>query len=70
MGLGPGGRACHENLLYVQLMPKGDLVLAKIAEVEEKTTGGILLPTSAQKRPTSGKQCTQAHTASAPMALQ
>ncbi|PRW39161.1 20 kDa chloroplastic-like [Chlorella sorokiniana] len=35
-------------------MPKGDLVLAKVAEAEEKTTGGILLPGSAQKRPTSG----------------
>jgi chaperonin GroES len=35
-------------------MPKGDLVLAKVADKEEKTTGGILLPTSAQKRPTSG----------------
>jgi chaperonin GroES len=34
--------------------PKGDLVLARVAESEEKTSGGILLPTSAQKRPTSG----------------
>jgi len=34
--------------------PKGDLVLAKVAEMEDKTTGGIVLPTSAQKRPTSG----------------
>lgn len=31
-------------------MPKGDLVLAKVAEAEEKTTGGILLPGSAQVR--------------------
>lgn len=29
-------------------MPKGDLVLAKVAEAEEKTSGGILLPGSAQ----------------------
>lgn len=29
-------------------------MLAKVAELEEKTTGGILLPTSAQTRPTSG----------------
>lgn len=28
--------------------------MAKVAELEEKTTGGILLPTSSQKRPTSG----------------
>ncbi len=33
-----------------QVMPKGDLVLAKVAEAEEKTTGGILLPGSAQVR--------------------
>jgi chaperonin GroES len=38
----------------LQVSPKGDLVLAKVAEMEDKTTGGILLPTSAQKRPTSG----------------
>ncbi len=40
---------------FVQVNPKGDLVLAKVAEAEEKTTGGVLLPTSAQKAPTSGK---------------
>lgn len=28
--------------------------MAKIADLEEKTTGGILLPTAAQRRPTSG----------------
>ena len=38
----------------LQVIPKGDLVLAKVAEMEEKTSGGILLPSSAQKRPTSG----------------
>ncbi len=37
-----------------QLSPKGDLVLAKVATTEEKTTGGILLPDSAQRKPTSG----------------
>ena len=41
--------------LLLQVMPKGDLVLAKVAEAEEKTTGGILLPGSAQTRPTSGE---------------
>jgi chaperonin GroES len=35
-------------------MPKGDLVLARVADAEEKTAGGILLPGSAQTRPTSG----------------
>lgn len=28
--------------------------MAKVAEAEEKTSGGIILPTAAQKRPTSG----------------
>ena len=37
-----------------QVKPKGDLVLCKTAEAEEKTTGGILLPAAAQKKPTSG----------------
>lgn len=37
-----------------QVTPKGDMILAKVAEMEDKTTGGILLPTAAQRRPTSG----------------
>lgn len=37
-----------------KIAPKGDRVLVKVAEQEVKTRGGILLPTSAQKRPTSG----------------
>jgi co-chaperonin GroES (HSP10) len=41
-----------------QVTPKGDLVLAKVAEAEEATTGGILLPTSAQRKPTSGARAT------------
>ena len=40
--------------IWAQVTPKGDLVLAKVAEAEEATTGGILLPTSAQRKPTSG----------------
>lgn len=38
----------------LQIIPKGDRVLVKVAAQEEKTRGGILLPVSAQKRPTSG----------------
>ena len=38
----------------LQVTPKGQLVLAKAAEVETKTTGGILLPSTAQRAPTSG----------------
>lgn len=39
---------------YSKVSPKGDLVLAKVADSEEKTTGGILLPVAAQRKPTSG----------------
>ncbi|CAG9465660.1 unnamed protein product [Pedinophyceae sp. YPF-701] len=39
---------------FSTVRPKGDLVLVKIGEVEEKTKGGILLPASVQSRPTSG----------------
>lgn len=39
---------------HTQITAKGDRVLVKVAQQEEKTRGGILLPTSAQKRPTSG----------------
>lgn len=34
--------------------PKGDRVLVRVAEEETKTRGGILLPVSALKKPTSG----------------
>ena len=43
------------STLGTQVNPKGDLVLAKVAEAEEKTLGGVLLPDSAQKKPTSGR---------------
>jgi chaperonin GroES len=42
----------------LQVEPKGDRVLVKIAEQEQKTRGGILLPVSAQSRPTSGVHVT------------
>lgn len=38
----------------MQVSPKGDLVLCKVPEAEEETTGGLLLPNSAQTKPTSG----------------
>jgi hypothetical protein len=38
-----------------QIHPRGDRVLVKVAEEETKTRGGILLPTSAIKKPTSGE---------------
>ena len=43
------------SIFLMQIDPKGDLVLAKVAEAEEKTLGGVLLPDSAQKKPTSGR---------------
>jgi hypothetical protein len=41
----------------MQIIPKGERVLVKVGQQEEKTRGGILLPISAQKRPTSGGPC-------------
>lgn len=40
---------------FSKLAPKGDRVLVKVAAEEVKTRGGILLPPSAQKKPTSGE---------------
>ena len=45
------GKICLDLL---QVSPKGDLVLCKVGEAEEQTTGGLLLPSSAQSKPTSG----------------
>ncbi|KAF5832968.1 chaperonin 10 kd subunit-domain-containing protein [Dunaliella salina] len=40
---------------YKKLSPRGDRVLVKVAEEEKQTRGGILLPVSAVKKPTSGE---------------
>ncbi|XP_047324103.1 20 kDa chaperonin, chloroplastic-like [Impatiens glandulifera] len=40
---------------YTTLKPLGDRVLVKIKTSEEKTVGGILLPTSAQSKPQGGE---------------
>uniref|UniRef100_A0A7N1A8H7 20 kDa chaperonin, chloroplastic n=1 Tax=Kalanchoe fedtschenkoi TaxID=63787 RepID=A0A7N1A8H7_KALFE len=40
---------------YTTLKPLGDRVLVKINTAEEKTTGGILLPTTAQTKPQGGE---------------
>ncbi|KAJ7543175.1 hypothetical protein O6H91_09G028000 [Diphasiastrum complanatum] len=40
---------------FKTLTPLGDRVLIKIQTVEEKTQGGILLPTTAQTKPQSGE---------------
>jgi chaperonin GroES len=36
------------------LKPLGDRVIVKIVEAEEKTAGGIVLPDTAQEKPTKG----------------
>ena len=51
----PGYSVGKTLLIFLQVSPKGDLVLCKVAEAEEQTTGGLLLPSSAQSKPTSGK---------------
>ncbi|CAO2841664.1 unnamed protein product [Amaranthus hypochondriacus] len=40
---------------YTSLKPLADRVLVKIKEAEEKTSGGILLPTTALTKPQSGE---------------
>ncbi|XP_022852227.1 20 kDa chaperonin, chloroplastic-like [Olea europaea var. sylvestris] len=40
---------------YTALKPLGDRVLVKIKTAEEKSTGGILLPTAAQTKPQGGE---------------
>lgn len=40
-------------------------MLVKVAEQEQKTKGGILLPVAAQKRPTSGQHVAVAAAAAA-----
>lgn len=39
---------------FTKVAPKGDLVLVEVANAETASTGGVLLPTAAQKKPTSG----------------
>lgn len=40
---------------YASIKPLGDRLLVKIKDVEEKTVGGILLPSSAQTKPQGGE---------------
>jgi chaperonin GroES len=42
-------------LKYTILKPLADRVLVKVNSFEEKTTGGILLPTTSQSRPQGGE---------------
>lgn len=43
------------SLQYTSIKPLGDRVLVKIKIAEEKTGGGILLPTTAQTKPQGGE---------------
>lgn len=40
---------------YTAIKPLGDRVLVKVKEAEEKTEGGILLPSTAQSKPQGGE---------------
>ncbi|CAL0306933.1 unnamed protein product [Lupinus luteus] len=42
-------------LKYTSIKPLGDRVLIKIKEAEEKSEGGIILPTTAQTKPQGGE---------------
>ena len=39
----------------MKVEPLGDKVVVKRLEAEERTAGGIVLPTTAQRRPTQGR---------------
>eukprot|EP00898_Chlorokybus_atmophyticus_P004082 jgi/Chlat1/4675/Chrsp3S05616 len=39
---------------FTKVTPAADRVFVKVKEIEEKSSGGILLPTSAQTKPTQG----------------
>lgn len=63
-GVGPGGRsfrgvAAKATTIvapnYTTVKPLSDRVLVKIKSSEEKTTGGILLPSTAQSKPQGGE---------------
>jgi hypothetical protein len=42
-------------LQFTTLKPVGDRILVKKDKAQEKTSGGILLPTTAQNKPTGGE---------------
>lgn len=56
----PGSSFCSpygiSNSIVSQVVPLGERVVVKVAAAETKTTGGILLPTDAQRRPTTGER--------------
>lgn len=43
------------SFLVSQIKPKGQLVLARVPEAQRKTSGGLYLPSSAQKAATTGE---------------
>lgn len=43
------------TMQYTSVKPLGDRVLVKLKNAEEKTDGGILLPSSAQTKPQGGE---------------
>jgi co-chaperonin GroES (HSP10) len=53
--LTPNNFTPHGKAYVTQVSPRGEHVYVKVQEAEEKTLGGVLLPGSAQQRPTSGR---------------
>ena len=43
------------SMQYKKVAPVGDRIFVKIDSEEEQTSSGILLPSSAQKKPTQGE---------------
>ena len=41
--------------MATKIRPLGDKVVVKVSEEEEKTSGGIILPDTARKKPQEGK---------------
>lgn len=51
---GAHGKKLRPRLQFKSVKPVGDRVFVKVEEPEARTMGGVLLPTTAQKRPTAG----------------
>ena len=45
---------CLLDVQFKAVKPVGDRVLVKVDKEEQKSVGGVLLPTAAQSRPTAG----------------
>ena len=55
MASAPGATQAAVPSRFSSVMPQGNKVLLRLNEVQDKTIGGILLPSSEQKKPTLGE---------------